>query len=110
MAAPGSLIGGKVAKRIEKSHRAPKASRGRKEQKTPAVPRTVPDLSSIMTHFNEALSPIILCQRSLVEVDNAVHEEAVLRASIELLRQVYEEIDAAEQVIYAASKEGKQAG
>jgi hypothetical protein len=53
-----------------------------------------------MTHFNEALSPIILCQRSLVDVDNAVHEEAVLRVAIELLRQVYEEIDAAERVIH----------
>jgi hypothetical protein len=39
-----------------------------------------------------------------------VHEEAVLRASIELLRHVYDEIDAAERVIYAASEAGKQAG
>jgi hypothetical protein len=98
-----------MAKIAAKSRGAPKASRRRREGNT-AVPCTVPDLSSIMTHFNEAVSPVILCQRSLVGVDNAVHEEAVLRASIELLRQVYEEIDAAERVIYAASKEGKQAG
>jgi hypothetical protein len=103
-------LGGELPKRIAKSRRAPKASRGRKEQKRPAVPRAVPDLSSIMTHFNEALSPIILCQRSLVELDNAVHEEAVLRAAIELPRQVYDEIDAAEWVIYGASEEAKEAG
>ena len=63
-----------------------------------------------MTHFNEALSPIILCQRSLVAVDKAVHEETVLRAAIELLRQVYEEIDAADRGFCGGSEEGKQAG
>jgi hypothetical protein len=96
-----------MAKRIAKSRRAPKASR---REGKPAVPCTVPDLSSIMTHFNEALSPIILCQRSLVVLDGAVHEEAVLRAAIELLRQVYDEIDAAERVIYGASEVGQKAG
>jgi hypothetical protein len=88
-----------MAKKAAQSSGLPKASRGRKERKRPAVPRAVPDLSSIMTHFNEALSPIILCQRSLVAVDNAVHEETVLRAAIELLRQVYEEIDAAAGIL-----------
>lgn len=97
-----------MAKRADQASRLSKASRRRPKQNS-TVPRTVPDLSSIMVHFNKALSPIILCQRSLVELDGAVHEEAVLREAVELLRQVYDEIDAAEQLIYSESEVGKQA-
>jgi hypothetical protein len=97
-----------MAKRADKASGSPKASRGRPEENS-TVPRAVPDLSSIMVHFNKALSPIILCQRSLVELDGAVHEEAVLREAIELLRQVYDEIDAAERLIHDVSKVDKQA-
>jgi hypothetical protein len=95
-----------MAKRADKASGSPKASRGRPEENS-TVPRAVPDLSSIMVHFNKALSPIILCQRSLVELDGAVHEEAVLREAIELLRQVYDEIDAAERLIHDVSEVDK---
>jgi hypothetical protein len=97
-----------MAKKAHQASGLPKASRRRPKQNSTG-PRAVPDLSSIMDHFNKALSPIILCQRSLVELDGAVHEEAVLRGAIELLRQVYEEIDAAERLIYGVSEVGKQA-
>jgi hypothetical protein len=97
-----------MAKRANQASRLPKASRRRPKQNS-TVPRALPDLSSIMVHFNKALSPIILCQRSLAESDEAVHEEAVLREAIELLRQVYDEIDAAEGLIYGVREVGKQA-
>ena len=45
---------------------------------------------------------LIVCQRSLVEVEEAAHEEQVMRDAIALFRGVYEEIDAAERLIYSA--------
>jgi hypothetical protein len=54
-----------------------------------------------MNHFNRALSLLIVCQRSLVELDAASHEEQVMRDAIALFRGVYEEIDAAERVIHS---------
>jgi hypothetical protein len=87
-----------VAKAISRLSEASKATGTRGSGS--ADSRALPDLSSIMTHFNQALSPLILCQRSLVEVEEATHEESVLRDAIELLRRVYDEIDAAEQLIH----------
>jgi hypothetical protein len=67
----------------------------------PAAP--IPDLGNIMTHFNEALALLVVCQRSLVEHDDeihdAVHEEIVIRTAIAKFRNVYDEIGVAEQLI-----------
>jgi hypothetical protein len=55
-----------------------------------------------MDYFNRGLSLLVVCQRSLVEVEDAVHEEQVMRDAIAIFRDVYEEIDAAERLIYSA--------
>ena len=92
--------GGILAKRRKRrASRKPQPVRRREED--PALPRPGPDLSSIMVHFNEALSLLVVCQRSLVAVDEAVHEEEVMRSAIALFRDVNEEIDAAERLIHA---------
>jgi len=84
-----------MAKAIVQRNGLPRARRGDGDERS-AVPRPVPDLGSIMNHFNDALALIILCQRSLVDVDHGVFEEAVLRQAIELMRRVYEQIDVAD--------------
>jgi hypothetical protein len=84
-----------MAKAIVRRNGLPKARRPGGDER-PAIPRPVPDFGSIMTQFNDALALIVLCQRSLVNVDNGVFEEAVLRQAIELMRRVYEEIDQAD--------------
>jgi hypothetical protein len=81
--------------------RLSKASR-RRRAADPVLPNPRPDLHSIMEHFNRGLSLLVVCQRSLVEVDEAVHEEQVMRDAIAIFRDVYEEIDAAERLIYRA--------
>jgi hypothetical protein len=59
-----------------------------------------------MTHFNEALALLVVCQRSMVQNDDgvhdAVHEEIVLRTAIAKFRDVYEEIDEAEFRLYVS--------
>jgi hypothetical protein len=90
--------------------KAKKGRRGERKGKSPtrrpdasaAVP--YPDLGDIMTHFNEALALLVVCQRSMAEYDDvaqyAVHEEIVIRTAIAKFRDVYEEIDAAERLIH----------
>jgi hypothetical protein len=53
--------------------------------------------------LNRGLCLLVVCRRSLVEVDEAVHEKQVMRDAIAIFRDVYEEIDAAERLIYSAS-------
>jgi hypothetical protein len=52
-----------------------------------------------MTHFNEGLSLLIVCQRSLAVFEDAVHEQQVIREAIAKFMAVYEEIDAADQAL-----------
>lgn len=85
--------------------RAKKDRRGAEKGKSPA-PRPeetaaapIPDLGDIMTHFNEALALLVVCQRSMVEHDDVVHEEIVIRTAIAKFRGVYQELDAADRRI-----------
>jgi hypothetical protein len=54
-------------------------------------------LQEIMGHFAEALSVVVVCQRSLATQSSAAvgDEEETLRRAIRLLRDVYNEIDVA---------------
>jgi hypothetical protein len=54
-----------------------------------------PDLWAIMEHFTQALSLVVVCQRSLAAQESADvgDEEETLRQSIRLLRDVYNEVD-----------------
>jgi hypothetical protein len=70
-----------------------------------AVPH--PDLGDIMALFNEALSLLVVCERSLAEIVDAVHEEQVIGAAIAKFRNVYEEIDSADLLIRRAAAEKK---
>jgi hypothetical protein len=79
-----------MAKRIAHSRRAPRGSRRDREDRSGAVP-VLPDLSSTMTHFNECLSLVIVCERSLAKMDDAVHEQQVMRDAIAKFMAVYEE-------------------
>jgi hypothetical protein len=71
---------------------------GQRPEGSAAAP--LPDLGDIMNHFNEALALLVVCQRSMLEnndvVHDAVHEEIVLRTAIAKFRDVYEEIDEAD--------------
>jgi hypothetical protein len=81
----------------------PKAE-GQRPEQTAAAP--IPDLGDIMTHFNEALALLVVCQRSMAEHDDvvhdSVHEEIVMRTAIAKFRDVYEEIDLADYRIRAS--------
>jgi hypothetical protein len=56
-----------------------------------------PDLFAIMGRFDQALSLVVVCHRSLAAQESADvgDEEEVLRRAIRLLRDVYNEIDLA---------------
>jgi len=56
-----------------------------------------PDLCGIMEHFTQALSLVVVCQRSLAsrELADVGDEEETLRQGIRLLRDVYNEVDSA---------------
>jgi hypothetical protein len=86
-----------MAKTTAIARRMPKGA-GQRPEESAAAP--IPDLGDIMTHFNEALALLVVCQRSMVEdedgVHYAVHEEIVLRTAIAKFRDVYEEIDQAD--------------
>jgi hypothetical protein len=88
-----------MAKTTAIARRMPKGA-GQRPEESAAAP--VSDLGDIMTHFNEALALLVVCQRSMLENDDdegvhdAVHEEIVLRAAIAKFRDVYDEIDAAD--------------
>jgi hypothetical protein len=90
-----------MAKRTAIARRKRKGASQRPDASA-AVP--YPDLGDIMTHFNEALALLVVCQRSMAEYDDvaqyAVHEEIVIRTAIAKFRDVYEEIDAAERLIH----------
>ena len=82
-----------MAKAIVQRNGLPRARR-RGGEESSAVFR--PDLGDIKTHFNEALALLVVCQRSMVENDSAVHEEIVIRTAIAKFRDVYEGIDLAD--------------
>lgn len=86
-----------MAKHTAVARRMPKGA-GQRPEESVAAP--IPNLGDIMTHFNEALALLVVCQRSMLEnndvVHDAVHEEIVLRTAIAKFRDVYEEIDAAD--------------
>ena len=85
-----------MAKTTAIARRIPKGAGQRPEERAAAP---IPDLGDIMTHFNEALALLVVCQRSMVEnedrVHDAVHEEIVILTAIAKFRNVYEEIDLA---------------
>jgi hypothetical protein len=86
-----------MAKTTAIARRMPKGA-GQRPEESAAAP--IPDFGEIMTHFNEALALLVVCQRSMVPDDDgvhdAVHEEIVLRTAIAKFRDVYEEIDRAD--------------
>ncbi len=92
--------------------KANEGRRGEGKGKSPArgpeqtAAARIPDLGDIMTHFNEALALLVVCQRSMVGHDDvvhdAVHEEIVIRTAIAKFRDVYEEIDAADFRMYVS--------
>jgi hypothetical protein len=90
-----------MAKRTAIARRKRKGASQRPGQTAVA---SIADLGDIMTHFNEALALLVVCQRSMADYDDvaqyAVHEEIVIRTAIAKFRDVYEEIDAAERLIH----------
>jgi hypothetical protein len=73
-----------------------RGKRRHQEGKSAPAPPS-PEFGAIMEHFVRALALIVVCQRSLAaEVEEAVHEEEVLREAIVLLLDVYDEIDMAD--------------
>ena len=83
-----------MAKTTAIARRMPKGA-GQRPEESAAAP--IPDFGDIMTHFNEALALLVVCQRSMVENDgvvhDSVHEEIVIGTAIAKFRAVYEEID-----------------
>jgi hypothetical protein len=93
-----------MAKTTAVARRMPKGA-GQRPEESAAAP--LPDLGDIMTHFNEALALLVVCQRSMEQNDgvvlhDSVHEELVIGTAIAKFRAVYEEIDEANSRMYVS--------
>jgi hypothetical protein len=99
-----NLSRGRVAKLNDKlgglrKGRSPGRRQTRVAASTPSP--AAPDLCGIMEHFTQALSLVVVCQRSLAscELADVGDEEETLRQGIRLLRDVYNEVDLAAGVL-----------